>query len=130
MLRKGTSGPKVWRMGGSTRKVDARKAARRAQASALAAAAERARLNVEDLATFFAARSRADDVDEWFLHQEARLRAEAEHRRCAHRRAAGAALRAIRERGETTKSVAVLAGVSETVVRGFIKEAGAAPEGN
>jgi hypothetical protein len=106
-------------MGGSTRKVDARKAARRAQASALAAAAERARLNVEDLATFFAARSRADDVDEWFLHQEARLRAEAEHRRCAHR-----------QRGETTKSVAVLAGVSETVVRGFIKEAGAAPEGN
>jgi hypothetical protein len=110
-------------MGVTTSKVEARKAARRAQAAAQAAAAERARLNVEDLATFFTEQGRASAVDVWLAGQEAKLRLAADRRRASHRRAAGLALRAIRERGESVKSVAALAGVSENLVRGLIREA-------
>ncbi|MBV9088317.1 MAG: hypothetical protein JO044_00190 [Mycobacteriaceae bacterium] len=116
-------------MGSATSKVEARKAARQAQAAAQAAAALRAKLNVEDLATFFAAQSRADAVEEWLVQQQGKLHAEADGRRAAQRRTAGAALRSIRDRGETTRSVAALAGISETVVRALIKEA-ATPSGS
>ena len=119
----------VWAMGVNLSKVAARKAARQAQAAAQAAAAERLKLNVEDLATFFTEQGRASAVDEWLLVQQAKLRAAADRRRLTHRRAAGMALRAIRERGESVKSIAALAGVTENVIRGLIKGAASADGG-
>ena len=126
LRRAGGGGAYGRAMGITTSKVAARKAARRAQAAAQAAAAQRLKLNVEDLATFFAEQGRAEAVDEWLLAQQGKLRRAADARRLAHRRTAGAALRQIRDRGESVKSIATLAGVSESLVRALMREAGRA----
>ena len=103
------------------------KAARRAAREATIAAQEeigrRTRANMADLTVFFSARQRADAVDDWLRERVEALRAQAEGRRADQRRQCGVALRAIRDRGESVRDIA-LAGISDKAVRELIRAAG------
>jgi len=78
---------------------------------------------VEDLAAFFDARDRAEAVDEWLAERQQALAEQAAQRRAGQRLACGTALRSMRDRGETLREIARLAGISEKAVREFIREA-------
>ena len=54
------------------------------------------------------------------------LRAQAEGRRVEHRRACGAALAAMRERGESVRDIARMAGIGENAARELMRLARAA----
>jgi hypothetical protein len=101
----------------------ARRAARAAAVAAQEELARRTRANMEDLAVFFSARERADSVDEWLAERMAVLRAQAAGRRDGHRRQCGIALRAMRDRGESLRDIARMAGVGEKAVRDLIRAA-------
>jgi hypothetical protein len=107
--------------------VVGRAAARRALLERSAAAAEerkrRESANLGDLTTFLVECGRVDGVDDWVAVQLAKVEAEAERRRAAHRVKAGAALAAMRLRGETVAAIAAQAGVSVAVVRGLLQAA-------
>ena len=105
----------------------ARRAARESALAANADLARRTRLNVEDLTRFFASSSRADGVDEWLADKVAALKEQAARRREAERRQAGAALAAMRERGEQVRDIARLARISDKQVRELIRLAESAP---
>jgi len=107
---------------GTTTKA-ARRAARAAAVAAQEELARRTRANMEDLALFFSARERADAVDEWLAERAAALQAQAARRRDGHRRQCGIALRAMRDRGESLRDVARMAGVGEKAVRDLIRAA-------
>jgi hypothetical protein len=111
---------------GATTKA-ARRAAREAAVAAQQELARRTRANMEDLAVFFSARERADAVDEWLAERVAALQAQAAQRRDGHRRQCGIALRSMRDRGESLRDVARMAGVGEKAVRDLIRAAGASP---
>jgi hypothetical protein len=85
--------------------------------------------NVQDLATFFTARERADGVDEWLAEREQVLREQAAGRRREHRVRCGQAVRAMRDRGESVREIARMAGVTEKTARELIREADGAAEG-
>jgi hypothetical protein len=102
----------------------ARKAAREAAAAAQEELARRQKANVEDLARFFSAKQRADDVDDWLAEGIEKLKASAALKRDEQRAACGAALKAMRDRGETAREIAQMAGVGEKTVRELIKLAG------
>jgi hypothetical protein len=110
---------------GATTKA-ARRAARAAAVAAQEALARRTRANMEDLAVFFSARERADSVDEWLAERVAALQAQAAQRRDGHRRQCGIALRSMRDRGESLRDIARMAGVGEQAVRDLIRAAGGA----
>ena len=107
----------------------AREAVRAAQKDVL----ERAARNSEDLAVFFSSQERLAAVDDWLEAKIAGLREQADVKRAEHRRAAGLALTALRERGETVRDVAGLTGVGEKALRELIRLAeasdGPPPEG-
>jgi hypothetical protein len=105
----------------------ARKAARESALAANADLARRTKLNVEDLTRFFASTSRADGVDEWLAAKVAALKEQAGRRREAERRQAGAALAAMRERGEQVRDIARLARISDKQVRELIRLAESGP---
>ncbi|ARV80136.1 hypothetical protein LFT51_01385 [Mycobacterium intracellulare subsp. chimaera] len=109
-------------MGNKAVSKEARRAARKAAASAQEEVIRRTKANVEDLASFFDARDRADAVDEWLAERRQALAEQAAQRRSAHRVRCGTALRAMRDRGETLREVAHMAGISEKVVRELIRE--------
>jgi hypothetical protein len=109
---------------GATTKA-ARRAARAAAVAAQEELARRTRANMEDLAVFFSARERADAVDEWLAERVAALHAQAAQRRDGHRRQCGIALGAMRDRGESLRDVARMAGVGEKSVRELIRAADA-----
>lgn len=117
----------MWVMTNKAITKEARRAAREAAAAAQEELARRPRANVEDLATFFSARERADAVDEWWAGRQQVLREQAAQRRTAQRVQCGRALRAMRDRGESLREIARMAGVAEKAVREFIREAQAAP---
>lgn len=98
----------------------ARRAARESALEANADLARRTKLNVEDLTRFFASSSRADGVDEWLDGKVAALKEQAAKRREAERRQAGAALAAMRKRGEPVRDIARLARISDKQVRELI----------
>jgi hypothetical protein len=106
---------------------EARRAAREAAVAAQEDLARRTRANVEDLATFFSARERADAVDEWLAGRQQVLRERAAQRRSEQRVQCGRALRAMRDRGESLREIARMAAVAEKAVRELIREAEAAP---
>jgi hypothetical protein len=106
----------------------ARRAAREAAVAAQEELARRTRANVEDLATFFSARDRADAVDEWLADRQQLMRQQAAQRRTAQRVQCGRASRAMRDRGETLRELARMAGIAEKTVREMIKEADATPD--
>jgi DNA-binding NarL/FixJ family response regulator len=101
----------------------ARRAAREAVVAAQADLARRTRANMDDLAVFLSARQRADAVDDWFNERVAALKAQADERRAGQRRECGVALAAMRERGETVRDIARMAGISEKTVRELIRAA-------
>lgn len=109
--------------------VVSRAAARRALLERSAAAAEerkrRESANLGDLTTFLVEYGRVDGVDDWVEAQVAKVEVEAERRRVAHRVRAGAALAAMRLRGETVSAIAAQAGVSVAIVRGLLQAAAA-----
>ena len=99
----------------------ARQAARQAATAAQEAIAARTRLNTEDLATFFSAQERSHSVDQWLAERIAAAREQADDRRVEHRRAAGAALAAMRKRGETVREIARMAGIGEKTARELMR---------
>ncbi len=115
----------MWVMANKAITKGARRAAREAAAAAQEELARRTRANVEDLATFFSARERADAIDEWLAERQQLLREQAAQRRAEQRVQCGRALRAMRDRGETLREIARMGGVAEKTVREMIKEADA-----
>ena len=101
----------------------ARRAAREAVVAAQADLARRNRANMDDLAVFLSARQRADAVDDWFNERVAALKAQADERRAGQRRECGVALAGMRERGETVRDIARMAGIGEKTVRELIRAA-------
>ena len=102
----------------------ARRAAREAVVAAQADLARRNRANMDDLAVFLSARQRADAVDDWFNERVAALKVQADERRAGQRRECGCALAAMRERGESIRDIARMAGIGEKTVRELIRAAG------
>lgn len=109
-------------MGNKAVSKEARRAAREAAAAAQEEVIRRTKANVEDLAAFFDARDRAEAVDVWLAERQQVLAEQAAQRRCAHRLQGGTALRAMRDRGETLREIARMAGISEKAVRDLIRE--------
>jgi hypothetical protein len=109
-------------MGNKAVSKEARRAAREVATAAQDEVIRRTKANVEDLAAFFDARGRADAVDVWLGEREQALREQAAQRRSAQRLQSGSALRAMRDRGETVRDIARMAGVSEKAVRELIRE--------
>lgn len=105
---------KVWKSKSAVRA--AREAVRASQREVL----ERAARNAEDLAVFFSSRERLDAVDEWLHTKTAGLKELAEGKRAEHRRTAGLAVIALRDRGETLRDIARLTGVNEKALRELI----------
>lgn len=101
----------------------ARKAAREAAAAAQEEQLRRQKANVEDLAKYFTAKQRVDDVAEWLSERTAELAERAAQRREEQRRECGLALKAMQDRGESVREIARLAGISEKAVRDLIKTA-------
>lgn len=99
----------------------ARKAAREAAAAAQEEQARRQKANVEDLARFFTAKQRVDDVDDWLAERVEELKVRAAQRRDEERTACGVALKAMQDRGESIREIARMAGVGEKMVRELIK---------
>ncbi|GAB4667151.1 hypothetical protein MAHJHV30_26920 [Mycobacterium avium subsp. hominissuis] len=106
---------------------EARRAAREAAAAAQEEVIRRTKANVEDLAAFFDARDRAEAVDVWLAERQQVLAEQAAQRRAGQRLACGTALRSMRDRGETLREIARMAGISEKAVRELIREAESTP---
>jgi hypothetical protein len=105
------------------------KAARRAGREAVTAGlAERTRANGEDLAKFFTARERAGAIDLSLKERVEALQAQAGGRREKQLVQQGAALRAMRDRGEDLAEIARLAGIDQKSVRELIKVAEEKPD--
>lgn len=113
-------------MGNKVVSKQARRAARDAATAAQAEVMRRTKANVEDLAAFFDACERADAVEQWLAERQQALVQQAAARRAGHRLQCGSALRAMRERGESVREIARMAGVSEKAVRELIRETEAA----
>ena len=102
-------------MGNKAISKEARRAAREAAAAAQAELARRTRANVEDLAAYFSAQQRAAAVDNWLKEKVQVLAGQAGQRRC------GAALRSMKDRGESLREIARMAGIGEKAVRELIR---------
>ena len=109
-------------MGNKAVSKEARRAAREAATASQQEVIQRTKANVEDLAAFFDARERAEAVDEWLAERQQALAEQAARRRAAQRLQCGTALRAMRDRGETLREIARMAGISEKAVRELIRE--------
>jgi hypothetical protein len=97
---------------------------------AVAAAREaRERANIGDLTEFTVRAAQVEEVDDWYAARVEKLKAEAEHRREGHRRAAGKALQAMRLRGETVTAIAAATSLSICRVREFLRVAAQAGTG-
>lgn len=125
----GFGGLSVWAMANTATTKAARQAARRATIAAQEQIAARTRANMEDLTLFFSARQRADAVDDWLTGKVAALQQQAQQRRADQLRECGAALAAIKRRGESVREIARLAGISEKAARELIRAAGPAGGG-
>jgi hypothetical protein len=126
--RNGFAGFSVMFMGNQAITKEARRAAREAAAASQEELARRTRANVEDLAAFFSARERSDAVDGWLSERQQVLREQAAQRHGEQRVQGGRALRAMRDRGESLREIARMAGVTDKTVRELIREAEVAAE--
>ena len=118
---RGLGGLSVWAMASSATTKAARQAAREATIATQQAVAARTRANMDDLTVFFAARQRADAVDDWFAERVEALKLQADERRAGQLRECGVALRAMKERGESVRDIARMAGISEKTARVLIR---------
>jgi hypothetical protein len=126
--RNGFAGFNVMCMANQAITKEARRAAREAAAASQEELLRRTRANVEDLAASFSAREREDAVEAWLTERVNGVLAQAARRRSKARVSAGGALRAMRDRGENSREIARMAGVTDKTVRELIREAQAAPE--
>lgn len=110
-------------MGNKAVSKQARRAARQAATAAQEEVIRRTKANVEDLAAFFDARERCEAVDAWLAERQQAVAEQAAQRRSVQRRQCGSALRAMRDRGETLREIARMAGISEKAVRELIRAA-------
>ena len=110
-------------MGNKAVSKEARRAAREAAAAAQEEIIRRTKANVEDLAAFFDAKDRAEAVDVWLAERQQALAGQAAQRLAGQRQQCGTALRSMRDRGETLREIARMAGISEKAVRELIREA-------
>src|SRR6201997_1989691 len=108
-------------MGHSATTKAARRAARVAAVAAQEELARRTRANVEDLAAYFSAQQRAEAVDDWLKGKVQVLTGQAGRRRLEQRRQCGAALRSMKDRGESLREIAQMAGIGEKAVRELIR---------
>jgi hypothetical protein len=108
-------------MGHSATTKAARRAARVAAVAAQEELARRTRANVEDLAAYFSAQQRAEAVDDWLKEKVQVLAGQAGRRRLEQRRRCGAALRSMKDRGESLREIAGMAGIGEKAVRELIR---------
>jgi hypothetical protein len=108
------------------------KAARRAAREAVTAAQEeqvrRTRANGDDLAKFFTARARAETVERSVKERVEALQEDGKGRRDKQLVQQGAALRAMRDRGEDLAEIARLAGIDPKTVRELIRIVEQKPE--
>ncbi len=104
----------------SSKTKAARRAAREKVEAAQANLVRRAQQNTEDLATFFSAMERAAAIDRGLAQRIAALKSDAEKRLTEQRRVGGAALAAMRDRGESFRDICALAGIGEKSVRELI----------
>lgn len=104
----------------SSKTKAARRAAREKVEAAQANLVRRAQQNTEDLATFFSAMERVSAIDGGLAQRIAALKCEAEKRSTEQRRVGGAALAAMRDRGESFRDICGLAGIGEKTVRELI----------
>lgn len=81
----------------------------------------RERANISDLAEFVVQLEKLDEVDAWLRERIAKVTAEADQRRSRHRTAAGEALRAMQDRGESIANIATQAEVAVGKVRHYLK---------
>jgi hypothetical protein len=107
----------------------ARRAAREATIAAQEAVAQRTRANMDDLTVFFSAREGADAVDDWLKERVEALKVQADQRRAGQLRECGVALRAMKERGESVRDIARMAGISEKTARELIRSSTAGADG-
>ena len=84
----------------------------------------RERANITDLTEFFVQSELHDDVDVWLREQIAKVTTEAKTRRQQHRAAAGTALKAMLDRGETLSAIAEQAEITVAKVRTYLSLAG------
>lgn len=89
----------------------------------------RERANITDLTEFFVQTELHDDVDGWLREQVAKATSEAKARRQQHRVAAGAALKAMLDRGETLSAIAEQAEITVAKVRTYVGLAGGTEQG-
>jgi Single-strand binding protein family len=108
-------------MGSSAVTKAARRAARAAVSAVHEELAQRTRVNVDDRAKFFAASERIEAIDRSAQDRGAAIHAQATGRRDEQRQLCGAALLAMRDRGQDAVEIARLAGVDQKTVRELIK---------
>lgn len=89
----------------------------------------RERANITDLTEFFVQSELHDDVDVWLREQIAKVTTEAKTRRQQHRAAAGTALKAMLDRGETLSAIAEQAEITVAKVRAYVGLAGGTEQG-
>ncbi|CDQ44883.1 hypothetical protein [Mycolicibacterium bacteremicum] len=110
-----------------TSKVEARRRAREATRRANEARAAREKANIENAANYMVAKARLAEIDAWETERLAAVtelvRAEATKRRAGTRAAAGAAIRLLRESGETLTTIAELTGDGLGEVRAMLRHA-------
>ena len=94
------------------------RAAREAVKASQKEVLERAARNAEDLAVFFSSRERLDAVDEWLEAEDRRASRTGRGQACRASAAAGRRCVALRDRGETVRDIARLAGMTEKSAAG------------
>lgn len=100
----------------------ARRAARERLAQAQRERAEREGKSVDDAAEVIRARTRVGEVDAWEAERIAAVAVEADRKRAEHHAVAAAAVARMRSRGESIKTIALLADLSEGHVRKYLRD--------
>jgi hypothetical protein len=101
----------------------ARRIARERLAKAQQERVEREGKSVDDAAEVMRARTRVAEVDGWEAERVTAVAVEADRKRAEHYKTAAAAIGRTRARGDSIKTIALLADVPESEVRKYIRAA-------
>lgn len=99
----------------------ARRAARERLAQAQRERAEREAKSVDDAAELIRARTRVGEVDAWEAERIAAVAVEADRKRAEHEAVAVDSVVRMRARGESIKTIALLADLAESEVRRYVR---------
>ena len=103
----------------------ARRQARERLAKAQQERAEREGKSVDDAVEVMRARTRVGEIDEWAAERSAAVAVEADRKRAEHHKTAAAAVARMRARGDSVKTIALLADMSESQVRKYLRASAA-----